>query len=144
MNKLILIVFLTPLLILGQEIKSKKFDHPQYSIEYPENWILDESGKAGTSFAMHPISETNKDFVENINLIKQNLGENELSIEELKSIVEKQASNMLDNSKIISSEIITVKGVSYHKMLVSGETNGMSFIARLHTIPVKANLYTLT
>ena len=42
MNKLILIVFLTPLLILGQEIKSKKFDHPQYSIEYPENWILDE------------------------------------------------------------------------------------------------------
>ena len=112
MNKLILIVFLTPLLILGQEIKSKKFDHPQYSIEYPENWILDESGKAGTSFAMHPISETNKDFVENINLIKQNLGENELSIEELKSIVEKQASNMLDNSKIISSEIITVKGVS--------------------------------
>ena len=144
MKKILLILFLTPLLTLGQKVKSKKYDHPEYSIEYPVNWILDESGKEGSSFLVYPNTETDKDFVENINLIKQNLGQNELTIEQLKSIIENQVSNMLDNSKIILTEIINDKGISYHKLLVTGETSGMNFITRIHTIPIENNLFTLT
>ncbi len=144
MKKKFLLLFLTPLLVFGQKVESKKYDHPDYSIEYPENWILDESGKEGTFFVVYPNIETDKDFVENINLIKQNLGQNKLTIEQLKSIIENQVSNMLDNSKIILSEIINDKGFSYHKLLVTGETSGMNFITRIHTIPVENNLYTLT
>ena len=144
MNNLILLLFLAPLLSLGQEVQLKKYDHPQYSIEYPENWILDESGKEGSSFVLYPDSDTDKDFVENINLIKQNLGQNKLTVEQLKSIIENQVSSMLENSKLILSEIITEKGISYHKLIVSGESNGMNFITRIHTIPIKSNLFTLT
>ena len=144
MKKIFLISFLAPLLVLGQKVESKKYDHPEYSIEYPENWILDESEKEGSSFVVYPNTETNKDFVENINLVKQNLGQNKLTIEQLKSIIENQVSNMLDNSKIILTEIINDKGISYHKLLVTGETSGMNFITRIHTIPIENNLYTLT
>lgn len=130
--------------MLGQLVELKKYDHPEYSIEYPENWILDESGREGSSFVIYPNLETDKVFVENINLVKQNLGQNDFTIEQLKSIIENQVSNMLDDSKIILTEIINEKGISYHKLLVKGHSGGMNFISRIHTIPFENNLFTLT
>lgn len=144
MNKIILILFLTPLITFAQGINMKKYDHPDYSIEYPENWSLDESGKEGSWFVIHPTLETEKNFVENINLVKQNLGQNELTIEQLKSIIENQISNMLYNSKIIISEITNKKGLKYHSIIASGEMSGLNFVTKIYTFPSNNNLYTLT
>ncbi|MGJ8591825.1 MAG: hypothetical protein ACSHXF_04720 [Aquaticitalea sp.] len=144
MNKIFLILFLIPLIVLSQESKIKKYDHPAYSIEYPENWILDESGQEGSSFIIYPKMKSEKDFVENINLVEQNLGQNELTIEQLKSLIENQVSNMLNNPKIIVSEIINKNGFTYHYIRTTGETNGMNFQTKIYTYPVKNNLFTLT
>tara|TARA_B100002049_G_C16025778_1_gene352314 strand:- start:493 stop:1008 length:516 start_codon:yes stop_codon:yes gene_type:complete len=143
-EKKLLILFFIPLITFSQETKTKKLDHPDYSIEYPKNWILDESGKEGESFVIYPKIESEKVFVENINLIKQNLGQSELTIKQLKSIIENQVSNILNNPKIISSEIANKNGLTYHKILVKGEASGMNFQTKVYTFLTDTNLYTLT
>lgn len=144
MNRIFVILFILPIIALSQEEKFKKYDHPKYSIEYPQNWILDESGKEGPLFVVYPRVVDEKVFVENINLTVQNLVENKFSIEQIKSITEKQMSNMLSNSRIIESKIVDENKLIYHKIIAVGETSGMKFKTKIQTYIINNYLYTLT
>lgn len=146
MKIFLLVVFSFPICIFSQDSEFKNYQHQNYSIDYPSNWVLADTGKEGALFVINPIIDENETiiFVENINLTVQNLKEYNLEIQQVKNIVETQISNMLTDPKIQMSSIITENGDDYHTLVAEGGANGMNFTTRIYTYLVNENLYSLT
>ena len=146
MKNLLIIFVLFPLIINGQEqneiIKYKK---DNYSIEYPSNWIFNDSGKNGTKFFLYPTnSESSEIFTENINLIAQNLNDSAMTLVEYKNLVEKQVTGMLTESKIISSGIENKNGLKSHQLIAEGKSGDYKFKTIIYTYLINKQIYTLT
>ena len=83
MKNLLIIFILFPVIINSQEQNdSVKYEKDNYSIEYPSNWILNDSGDNGTKIFLYPTNSESSDiFTENINLIIQNLSDASITLE---------------------------------------------------------------
>ncbi|MBD3892236.1 PsbP-related protein [Olleya marilimosa] len=146
MKNLLLILILFPLIIFAQEPKeSIKYEKDNYSIEYPSNWILNDSGENGTKIFLYPTNSESSDvFTENINLILQNLNDSNITIEKYKGIVEKQISGMLTEPKISSSEIENRNGLKCHQLIAEGKSGDYKFKTIIYTYLINKQIYTLT
>lgn len=62
---------------LGQNSPAwKSLDKPNYSIQYPADWLADDSGQLGTDlFVFSPLSSKEDQFRDNINLVSQSVAE---------------------------------------------------------------------
>ena len=69
-NIIILLIFTN--VLISQEFKVHSEN--EYSIQYPENWELNESKAMGTNFILFsPLNSKKDQFKENVNLIIQDL-----------------------------------------------------------------------
>jgi hypothetical protein len=146
MKNLLLILILFPLIIVAQESKeSIKYEKDNYSIEYPSNWILNDSGENGTKFFLYPTNSESSDvFTENINLIVQNLNDSTITIEKYKGLVEKQISGMLTEPKITLSELKNKNGLKFHQLVAEGKSSDYKFKTIIYTYLIEKQIYTLT
>jgi len=146
MKNLLLILILFPLIIVAQEPKeSIKYEKDNYSIEYPENWISNDSGENGTKIFLYPKNSESSDvFTENINLIVQNLNDSTITIEKYKGLVEKQISGMLTDPKITFSELKNKNGLKSHQLVAEGKSSGYKFKTIIYTYLIDKQIYTLT
>ena len=146
MKKLLLIFILFPLTIIAQEKnESVKYEKGNYSIEYPSNWILNDSGKNGTKIFLYPSNSESSDiFTENINLIIQNLNDTTITIGKYKGLVEKQINGMLTEPKIILSELKNKNGIKSHELKAEGKSGGYKFKTIIYTYLIDEQIYTLT
>lgn len=146
MKNLLLILILFPVIIIAQEQnESVKYEKDNYSIEYPSNWILNDSGENGTKFFLYPTNSVSSDiFTENINLILQNLSDTTITLEKYKGLVEKQISGMLTEPKIASSEIKNKNGLKSHQLIAEGKSGDYKFKTIIYTYLIEKQIYTLT
>jgi len=146
MKNLLLILILFPLIIVAQESKeSIKYEKDNYSIEYPSNWILNDSGENGTKIFLYPTNSESSDvFTENINLIVQNLNDSTITIEKYKGLVEKQISGMLTEPKITLSELKNKNGLKFHQLVAEGKSSDYKFKTIIYTYLIEKQIYTLT
>lgn len=146
MKKLLLILILFPLVIVAQKPKeSIKYEKDNYSIEYPSNWIFNDSGESGTKFFIYPTySESSDVFTENINLIIQNLNDSTITIEKYKNIAEKQISAMLTDPKISISELTNKNGLTFHHLVAEGKSSNYKFKTIIYSYLLDHQIYTLT
>jgi len=146
MKNLLLFLILFPLIIVAQESKeSIKYEKDNYSIEYPSNWILNDSGENGTKIFLYPTNSESSDvFTENINLIVQNLNDSTITIEKYKGLVEKQISGMLTEPKITLSELKNKNGLKFHQLVAEGKSSDYKFKTIIYTYLIEKQIYTLT
>ncbi|WP_339684569.1 hypothetical protein [uncultured Nonlabens sp.] len=146
MKNLLIIFILFPLIINAQEQNdSVEYEKDNYSIEYPSNWILNDSGDNGTKIFLYPTNSESSDiFTENINLIIQNLSDAPITLEKYKGLVEKQISGMLTEPKISSSEIENKNGLKCHQLIAEGKSGDYKFKTIIYTYLIDKQIYSLT
>lgn len=100
----------------------KTLDKPGYSIRYPSDWELDQSGQVGTTFILFSPQESDTDrFKENVNLIIQDISAYNIDLDKYTEISEEQVKNVITNSNVIESKRIKDGPRQYHYMIYTGD-----------------------
>jgi len=100
----------------------RKLEKPNYFIQYPSDWNVDESGQMGASFFILSPLESDKDnFKENINLMIQNLKGQNIDLDKFTEISEAQIKAMVTNSAMVESKRIKNSRGDFHKIIYSGD-----------------------
>lgn len=115
-----------------------------YRIEYPSSWQLDQSGRNKSEFIILSKREANDTFRENINLIAQDLSNQIMNLESYVELSENQIKNMVANSKIYRSELLTKDGVPFHLIEWSGLLNGKNLKFKQYFFITNNVAYALT
>ncbi|PRY85882.1 PsbP-related protein [Mongoliibacter ruber] len=150
MNRLLIwgAIFLTSnLSLFGQTKDWNTIEKDNYSINYPKDWELNESGQMGTSFILFsPLTSEKDQFKENVNLLVQDLTGHNLDLDEYVKISEGQIKTMITNGKIIESKRVTNQSLNYHKVIFSGKQGdfNLKFEQNYWVVGDKAFVLTLT
>ena len=125
----------------------KTFSGANYTIQYPPNWELNQSGQMGTSFILLSPLENDKDqFKENVNLLVQDLTGRNIDLDKFVEISEGQVKTMVTNSTLIESTRMKNANPEFHKMVYSGDQGifHLKFEQYFWVINQQAYILTLT
>ena len=93
-----------------------------YSIQYPKDWELNQSGQMGTKFILFSALEDQEDqFRENVNLISQDLGSNDVDLDQYTEISENQIKTMMTNCTVYESKRIKNASGDYQKLIYAAD-----------------------
>ena len=118
-----------------------------YTLRYPNNWELDQTGQGGTSFILLSVLEDAYDkFRENVNLIVQDVKGKNIDLAKFTEISTEQIKTMIPNSKIISSELEKRKSGEYRRIVYTCDQGKfhLQFEQRYWVINNKAYILTFT
>ena len=150
MNKLLLfgtVILTANLSLFGQTKDWKSLNKNDYSIEYPKDWEVNESGQMGTSFILFsPLTSQQDQFKENVNLIIQDLTGYNLDLDKYVEISEGQIKTMITDGKIIESKRITSRTLNYQRVIYTGKQGifNLKFEQYYWVVGNKAFVLTLT
>ena len=131
--------------IYGQEKNWKTISDEGYSIMYPDNWELDQSGQMGTSFSILSELDSEKDqFRENINLIIQDLSAYEIDLDEYVEISENQINTMISNSKIMLNKRVERDGYEYQHLIYTAKQGLLELKLEQYYWVINKSAYVLT
>jgi hypothetical protein len=118
---LVILLFLTVQYSFSQTKNWNELKEKEYSIKYPKDWDLDQSGEMGTKLILFSqLSSEKDDFKENVNLIIQDLSQHDVDLDKYVVISEEQVATLIPNGVILSSKRIKKKKQEYHKMIFTG------------------------
>jgi len=126
---------------------TKTLVEANYSIKYPSDWELNQSGHMGLSFILFSPLETSQDeFRENVNLLIQDLSGYNLNLDKYVNISIEQINSMITNSKLIESIRIKSESDEYHRLIYTGDQGNfnLKFIQYFWVKGEKAYVLTLT
>ncbi len=118
-----------------------------YSIDYPKDWEINESGQMGTSFILFsPLTSQKDQFKENVNLLVQDLTGYNLDLDGYVEISEGQIKTMITNGKIIESTRVTEQTLDFHRVIYTGKQGNfnLKFEQYYWVVGDKAFVLTLT
>jgi hypothetical protein len=150
MNRLLTlgIIFLTlNLSTYGQTEDWNAIKKDSYSVDYPKDWELNESGQMGTSFILFsPLASQKDQFKENVNLLIQDLTGYNLDLDGYVEISEGQIKTMITDGKIIESKRLTNQNLDYQKVIYTGKQGiyNLKFEQYYWVVGNKAFVLTLT
>lgn len=125
----------------------KTFSKEDYSIQYPPTWELNQK-QEGTLFTITaPIDSTNIFFVENINLIKEDLKDKgDVDLDKYTEAGEVLLKSYLTNYTLISSKKLKDAAGEYQQTIFSGDQDSIHimFEQRYRIINKVAYVLTLT
>ncbi len=104
-RNIMLALLALPLLTFAQTEKKglATLDQPGYSIQYPAEWQVDQSGMMGTKFIL-VMPSGNPEFSPNINLVQQELPTDDVPMDATLEATLEQLENMLGDFKLISQK----------------------------------------
>lgn len=98
------ILFIIALFFINQSFCQKDWKAHQkenFSVRYPNKWILDTSGQMNTEFLLFSELTPNDNFRENVNLIIQDLKGQNITLESYAELSNNQITELVKNGKII-------------------------------------------
>lgn len=116
-------------LALSEKDGWELIDREGFSMAYPEGWDLNESGAMSTAFILvKPIDSALSDFRQNISYIRQELGSQEMSLEEYTNLSLKQIESLITDGVVSTVD----KTAEYHQIIYSSEQGrySLSFLQR--------------
>ena len=117
-NILLLLLFINLNLFGQDETTWKTHSGDNYSIEYPDNWELDESGIMGSSFFIFSSLDSKDDnFRENVNLMIQDLSAMKLDLDAFVDLSKTQILSLMTDGKILEDERMKNGGNEFHKLI---------------------------
>lgn len=123
------------------------FMDTSYSIQYPPEWELNQSGLMGSSFILfQPLASSDDLFRENVNLLIQDLSGYDLDLDQFAKLSEDQVTTMITNSTLIESKRIKTGPEAYHRMVYTGDqgTYHLKFVQYYWVMNEKAFVLTFT
>ncbi|MDC9723556.1 MAG: hypothetical protein PSN34_12415 [Urechidicola sp.] len=141
--KILLIVLITTQILISQNNSSKEINRNGYSISYPSELRLDESSRNGTEFSLFTEkTDITDDFVENINLIIQDLKGMNIDLDNYVEITENQVRH---NGKLIfSGRIISNENSEFHKFIYELKIGNRNLTAFQYAFVKTEKAYILT
>lgn len=140
-----LLFFVMVLPISAQSDEWTSLSDDNYTIEYPENWLLDQSGQLGALFFLFSGLESEEDqFNENINLMIQDLSGLDIDLDKFVKISEAQIETMITDGKIIKSERIKKRKEEYQKAVYTGSQGIYKLKFEQYYWVIKDRAYILT
>jgi hypothetical protein len=104
--------------------QSYKNEVRKLSVQYPSDWKLSENENNTVFLAISPRT-SEQDFMENVNLMIQNLGGLNIDLEKYTDISTNQVETMLPEGKVLSIKDITFKNMPAKELIYSGKYNGV-------------------
>ncbi|MEZ4951366.1 MAG: hypothetical protein R2784_18560 [Saprospiraceae bacterium] len=96
-------------------------NHDEYSIQYPSDWELNESGMMGTAFIFLSSIEGESDqFRENVNMVIQDLQGEKVTMDQFVELTIQQLQNLINDVNIQYSERVEKNGGEFHRMIYTG------------------------
>jgi len=108
----------------GKEAENgwKPLNENSYSVQYPDNWDIDQSGKMGISLILlSKLSSPQDKFRDNVNLLIQDLQGQSINLDKYVEISEGQIKTMLTNGNLIESKRLSEHGSDFQKVLFTGD-----------------------
>jgi hypothetical protein len=116
-----------------------------YIIQYPDSFELNNSGQTGTDFILFSKQTSMKDlFRENVNLIIQDLGGQNIDLDRYVQISEEQIKTLISNANIIESIRIENDNSEFQKIIYSGDMGQYHLQFEQHYRVAKGKAYVLT
>lgn len=123
------------------------FDAGNYSIQFPDGFELDSSGKTGAIFLFFPKQDTSPEgFRTNINIHLQDLSQNKIDLETYVEITKSQIQTMVENGRLMESTRVKQEEKEYHIIVYTGTFNqmNMKWFQHYHIQHDTAYILTLT
>lgn len=142
------LAFLITFTSWGQKTEAgwKILNETNYSIQYPANWDLDQSGHMGTTFLINSklISEQGQ-YIENVNLIIHDLRGSTIYLNKFVKMTESKLPTILTNFTLIESKRVNDKG-EFHKIIFTGDQGNtkLKFEQYLWVKGIRAYVLTFT
>lgn len=100
----------------------KSLNESNYSIQYPESWEVDKSGKMGLDLILlTKLSSPQDQFRDNINLLIQDLQGQNINLDKYVEISEGQIKTLITNGNLIESKRLNENGSEFQKVTYTGE-----------------------
>lgn len=123
----------------------KLLNETGYSIQYPDTFELDKSGKMGQRFMILSNLTTQQDiFRENVNLMIQSLTGQNIDLDKYIYLTEQQIKTMIIDGVLIESKRLYDNNKSYHRIIYSGVLGQYSLKWLQYIWVEKGNAYLLT
>lgn len=116
------VLFLTISADAQNEAKWLTYQDDAYTMQYPNDWQLDQSGTMGAKIILFaPQTSATDQFRENVNLMEQDLSAYDLDLDDFVALSENQVKTAIKNGNLLLSERIKTKKGEYHKLVYSGD-----------------------
>lgn len=124
----------------------KSYSKGDLSLQYPEDWELDNSGQMGTSIIiLSPQEDDEDEFRENINVMIQDVSAYpDMTLEDYKDLSEKQLANIFKNYSLITSKIETVNGKDRIHFLYTGDQENYTLKFEQYGWMIDGSVYIIT
>ena len=123
----------------------KIFDQPDFSIQYPSSWNLNQNGPMGMSFIILSARESEQDkFSENVNLIIQDMTGKDIDLNKYTTNSEEQIKTLATNSALIESKRIKKGKAEYHKIIYTADQGIFHLKMEQYYWVIKQKAYVLT
>ena len=125
----------------------KTFEHRDYIVQYPDSFELNTSGQMGMSFILlSKLTSPDDIFRENVNLSIQDLGGQNISLDNYVEMSENQIKTLVNNGNIIESNRIKKDNSEFQKIIFTGKQGvfELKFVQYYILKSEKAYVLTLT
>ncbi len=150
MTRLYLFLIVIPFspCLFAQDGDSKEIEGINYSISYPQNWKLDQSGTMGSSFTIFcPETSDPNVFRNNVNLIIQDLSDcYNINLDQYVHIYRKLIKILYQDSSVLEIKHIARGRSEFQRIIYSGD-QGVYHLMFLQSFMIrddKAYILTLT
>jgi len=130
-----------------EEIEWKLIEHKNYAIQHPSNWSINESAAPGIELMIRSEKQGKEDvFLENVNLIIQDLSGYNLDLKAFTELSINQVSTYFTDAEVLLSETIEGAQYDYQKLIYVGKQGlmHMQFEQYFWVIDNEAYILTLT
>ncbi len=131
----------------GQEQKLETFKAAKFSIQYPLDWEVNDTGLMGSKlFLLSPLSSPNDAFRENINVIVEDIRAYNLDLDGYIKASEQQLMQIMPDAKFILSERMSTQNPPFHKIVYTGSQSNfeLKFLQYIWAIDGTATILTFT
>jgi hypothetical protein len=123
----------------------KTANQSAFSIQYPPEWELDQSGQMGTSLVLFSPLESDEDkFKENINILIQDLSGRNIDLDKYTEISEQQVKTMLTNPDLIESKRMKTGTGEFHKVIYTADQGAFHLKFEQYFVVTDDNAYVIT
>ena len=131
--------------LFGQSEEWKSLEGESYSILYPSDWELDQSGLMNTKFIVFAPQSANTDkFKENVNLISQDLKGMNVTLDQYVELSVQQIKLMIPKCKILETETVKTDDIEFHKILYTGDQGQFNLTFRQYLFLQNETAFVIT
>lgn len=116
---------LIPVVVQAQSTDTVRWTtitQPDFSIQYPSDWALDNSGKMCTQYFFFSPKESDTDlFRDNVNLMVQDLTGYSMDLKAFAALSEDQIKTLMINGQILESGPLKSGNITCHRILFTGD-----------------------